>query len=270
MASLFLVSTPVSALAAEIMPGYATLPAGWVTDRYDPAGFANVGNFQGHSNVLGISIDASTGFGARPGAFGNIFYSTQGRKYTFAPPAGAGSTLSADLYIPASWGDAANGNVRTDMWGTMVDGSSSVVAYSIVGFTNYGGAPRLRVWDSDTVAGWVDLATPVAYGTWHRLSIELMPDSTFRYYINGTLVYTDLTTYAATGFAEVIMQAYNFEHPTIPGAVLAPYTAHWSNTVGVPSNKDQCKNGGWANLRRPDGSSFKNQGDCIQYVNTGK
>lgn len=38
----------------------------------------------------------------------------------------------------------------------------------------------------------------------------------------------------------------------------------------VPTNANQCKKGGWANLRRPDGSSFKNQGDCIQYVNTGR
>lgn len=38
----------------------------------------------------------------------------------------------------------------------------------------------------------------------------------------------------------------------------------------VPTNKDQCKNGGWMSMGRADGSGFKNQGDCIQYVNTGK
>jgi len=38
----------------------------------------------------------------------------------------------------------------------------------------------------------------------------------------------------------------------------------------VASSKDQCKDGGWAALARANGSSFKNQGDCIQYVNTGK
>ena len=37
-----------------------------------------------------------------------------------------------------------------------------------------------------------------------------------------------------------------------------------------PTSRDQCKNGGWQTLRRADGSTFKNQGDCIQYVNTGK
>jgi len=47
-------------------------------------------------------------------------------------------------------------------------------------------------------------------------------------------------------------QAYDFE----------PYA--------VASDKGQCKDGGWANVKRADGSGFKNQGDCIQYVNTGK
>jgi len=46
------------------------------------------------------------------------------------------------------------------------------------------------------------------------------------------------------------------------------------NTPGtscpVPTRKDQCKNGGWMTLFRANGTTFKNQGDCIQYVNTGK
>jgi hypothetical protein len=40
--------------------------------------------------------------------------------------------------------------------------------------------------------------------------------------------------------------------------------------VATPESKDDCKHGGWAELARADGSPFKNQGDCIQYVNTGK
>jgi hypothetical protein len=38
----------------------------------------------------------------------------------------------------------------------------------------------------------------------------------------------------------------------------------------IATNKDQCKNGGWQTYRRANGSTFKNQGDCIQYVNTGQ
>ena len=40
--------------------------------------------------------------------------------------------------------------------------------------------------------------------------------------------------------------------------------------AAATSDKNNCKNGGWKDLERADGSTFKNQGDCIQYVNTGK
>ena len=38
----------------------------------------------------------------------------------------------------------------------------------------------------------------------------------------------------------------------------------------VAQTEEQCMNNGWQVVKRADGSSFKNQGDCIQYVNTGK
>jgi hypothetical protein len=38
----------------------------------------------------------------------------------------------------------------------------------------------------------------------------------------------------------------------------------------VATAKDQCKDGGWQALFRANGTGFKNQGDCIQYINTGK
>jgi hypothetical protein len=57
-------------------------------------------------------------------------------------------------------------------------------------------------------------------------------------------VYTDLVNFNGT--------TYDFE----------PYV--------IASSKDQCKNGGHTQVTRADGSAFKNQGDCIQYLNTGK
>ena len=38
----------------------------------------------------------------------------------------------------------------------------------------------------------------------------------------------------------------------------------------VAANKNACKAGGWDAFFRGDGTAFKNQGDCIQYTNTGK
>ena len=38
----------------------------------------------------------------------------------------------------------------------------------------------------------------------------------------------------------------------------------------VVTNKNQCKDDGWQTRVRANNTPFKNQGDCIQYVNTGK
>jgi hypothetical protein len=43
-----------------------------------------------------------------------------------------------------------------------------------------------------------------------------------------------------------------------------------SFTPAVPATKDDCKDSGWQNLVELDGTSFKNQGSCVSYVNTGK
>ena len=42
-----------------------------------------------------------------------------------------------------------------------------------------------------------------------------------------------------------------------------------TEVITTPTTKDQCKSGGWRNYERADGS-FKNEGDCIQFVNGGK
>lgn len=41
-------------------------------------------------------------------------------------------------------------------------------------------------------------------------------------------------------------------------------------SVNLAGNTSACKNDGWQNLTRADGTVFTNQGDCIQYVNTGR
>jgi len=43
-----------------------------------------------------------------------------------------------------------------------------------------------------------------------------------------------------------------------------------ASTINAPTSKDDCKGNGWQTRTRADGSTFKNQGDCVQYVNTGK
>ena len=213
-----------AASAASVMPDFSTIPTGWATDRYAPASFSDVGTYQGRSDVLGIGISSPQSFTNRPAAYQGTFYNTQGMQHAIT--GGAGSFLTADLFIDAGWRNAANGNVRTDMWGVMTDGLA-VSDYPIIGFTNYDGGARFRVWDD---AGWHDLATTVNFGAWTSLEI-LFSGTSYDYFINGASVYTDTATDGSTGFSAVIMQAYNFGgDPTILNAVASDYTAYWSNS----------------------------------------
>jgi hypothetical protein len=51
----------------------------------------------------------------------------------------------------------------------------------------------------------------------------------------------------------------------------APYTpAVQFTTFALPITTANCKNGAWQNLVRRDFTSFKNQGACVSYVQTGK
>ena len=74
--------------------------------------------------------------------------------------------------------------------------------------------------------------------------------------------------------------AFVAAHPTwhvgaIP-FVIADDAGFWTvsnvhlGEAAATGDKNSCKQGGWKDLERADGSTFKNQGDCIQYMNTGK
>jgi hypothetical protein len=218
--------------AVDLMPDFANIPTGWGTDRYEPHSFSNVGTFQGRDNVLGIEINSAEGAQNRPAAFSSGFYNTQGRKSIIS--GGAGDSIAADLWIPTSWSDPMNGNFRTDMWGAMWDGTS-ITAYPIIGFANFGGPNRFRAFDGEAPGGWVDLTDTVNFGAWNALEIQFTGTS-FDYYVNGNLSYSDNTINGSTGFREVIMQAFNFHDSNLQGFNAVDYTAHWSNkrTASVP------------------------------------
>ncbi|MDR3412352.1 MAG: hypothetical protein P4L87_15670 [Formivibrio sp.] len=220
--------------AGVITPDFANVPTGWATDRYAPNSFSDVGAYQGRSDVLGIGISSAQSLANRASTGQNSsFYNTQGDGYQFSSLQGAGSVLSADLWISRSMADPANGAIRTDMWGVMNGGND----YPIIGFAN---SPNLdgsgssvghfQVYDGDLGNPWVVLSTPVNYNAWNSLSIEFT-GSSYIYSIDGTVVYTDNTVDGSTGFSAMIMQAYNFGDPAnFPNENPADYTAYWSNT----------------------------------------
>ena len=237
-ASIGLVVAMLS-LAAHATPVLPSVTgAGWTTDRYEPASWANVGTYQGRSNVLGIGINDSTNAANRPAGQQAAFYNTQGRQVAAA--GGTGDSIAADLFLDASWANPSSGYVRTDLWGRSAGATETGVTYPIIGFSNFGTAgARLRVWDSDTANGWVDLSTSLAglFGSWVSLEIEALANG-YEFFVNGTSVYTDTTLGSAGGgFTRGFLQAYNFNETSVGVTGNPAYTAHWSDPVsnGVPA-----------------------------------
>jgi len=77
-----------------------------------------------------------------------------------------------------------------------------------------------------------------------------------------------LTTARALPLATLLPNGQVMVAGGAAGSALA--SAELYTGVNFPTDKDQCKNNGWTILSRRDGSPFHNQGDCIQFVNTGK
>ncbi|MFA7216802.1 MAG: PEP-CTERM sorting domain-containing protein [Candidatus Paceibacterota bacterium] len=226
----------LSGNATPIMPSFDGAPVGgWTTDRYQPNTFADIGTFQGRNDVLRIGIDAAQGLGNRGGQ-NSQFYNTQGMQYLVS--GGAGSVLSADLWIPEEWAIESNGSRRTDMWGIMQDGAANVSGYPILGFTNYGGVGMFRAWNDSGSGSWQILSDNVQYGAWNSLAI-VFTGTDYEYHVNGTNSWSNTVPAGTVGFKGLIMQAYNFNGDTsIPNSVTAGgvgnYDANWANASQVP------------------------------------
>lgn len=71
---------------------------------------------------------------------------------------------------------------------------------------------------------------------------------------------------ASFGLGSHTLAATAADHAGLTASASATFTV----SARTPPNMDACKSDGWRIYTRGDLSAFKNQGDCIQYVNTGK
>ena len=98
----------VPAGAANLMPSFAGAPTGWTVDRYAPDSFADIGTINGRTTCKDRHRTAAN---TTPVAYPSSFYNTQGMS-----PGRRGRrriSLSAYLYVPADWANAARFQ-RTD------------------------------------------------------------------------------------------------------------------------------------------------------------
>ncbi len=200
--ALVLAATQVG-LTDETTDGYVPYPIGtnpdtdWIVDRADVSVFANVGSYEGRSDVLMLAVDPST-------VQGGSFYNWQGYMQKTAVPAG-NSFLSGDLWIADGWqSGTASDFVNTGMWGSampedlVAQGNyvNPASVFPIVHFTNEDGVGRLKVWDTtvNPDGGWIDLpetAGLINYEDWNTIQLQLLPEQNkIEYLLNGEVFYT--------------------------------------------------------------------------------
>jgi YVTN family beta-propeller protein len=86
--------------------------------------------------------------------------------------------------------------------------------------------------------------------------LAITPDGTRAYVANES-----------SSSVSVIDTASSTVVATVPVGV-TPFGVAITPGIGPPTNKDQCKDGGWETFTFPE--KFKNQGDCVSFVETGK
>jgi probable HAF family extracellular repeat protein len=109
-----------------------------------------------------------------------------------------------------------------------------------------------------------------------------IPDGTYHAFLYSGGVMMDLNTLIQADSNRILERALQInERGEISGSYLLKgqnrdvrfcSTCHvfLLTPIHVPQTKDDCRNDGWRNLSRRDGTTFKNQGDCVSYVNTGR
>jgi hypothetical protein len=236
----------------------------WEADRQFPTdGVTSVSGF-GRDNVAQLGINSSL---TAPGTFQR----TEGIKTVGV--GNFGDALQIDLYIDPDWETKA---VRAGLWVVDDDGSGERNTFGIIEFVNNESCEEtecsnqsnitnhegFRIWDN--AAGWKEnLETDFEYGEWVTLGIELdTSEEQYVYYINGEEVGTAVS--GSTFIREVFLNSYNYGQDNFPNLSSESYAANWHVGILNPETKNDCKKGGWQEY------GFKNQGQCIRFVNTGK
>ena len=209
---------------------FDSIDPNWITDRYEPAMFESIADptLRNEGNVLRLGVDDADSEANRPGAFSSTFYNTQGRQMNMAPGVGPNWSVSADVFIDASW-DPANGNSRrTGLWTRDSNPVENDSNYPIMSFLSQDNDFSLRAWDS--LVGWHDLGLSSFNGfdTWNTMTIEAT-GSSFDYYLNGTFLWSDLTasTPGNEDLSRFFLQAYNFGD--------GGYEVYWDNVSVTPT-----------------------------------
>jgi len=253
---------------------------GFETDTFDWTGVTRVG-----SGAIGVTsaagdFHAQADTVAAPGATSD-FTRFGGYEATF--PAG-GYTTSIDVYLNVGAGDA--NDTRFD-WSSAISTPANTHRRDFVFNAGYyndtdttGTGPRfvINAGNNATRSG----AFPKNSGSF---SITTTGWYTFEHHFRNAGLGVLAVDLSISTLGGAPLHSWTLSDPTdIIGSTVGGHRYGWlviqefpvlaiDNvsllSVNLAGNTSACKNDGWQQLTRADGSTFKNQGDCIQFVNTG-
>jgi hypothetical protein len=112
----------------------------------------------------------------------------------------------------------------------------------------------------EAVAGTLTSTSNVGTGSYNAVTVGSYPGYAYTY----SLASSNGANYLGSITDNTGAPAYTGITSTVSNSTRA--------TVCLPhaTSKDQCKNYGWQTVSRADYTTFKNQGDCVSYVENGK
>jgi len=205
----------------------------------------------------GTTTQTGWGVSAPNGAFGAAPYTPSNHVWFWdASGSEAGSTAANPLYMIMNQPDGAFESYTFDGAGNFVGSCPGTCLPS--GYdAGFGGTNYVTAVDNSSLftvnftlglgATWAGVWQFVVDGSKYTLGTETTPGVWVANFFGG----------------------YDFGAPGGAGGGLSDNMVEgYVALLGPPTTKDQCKNDGWRTFNVP--RQFKNQGDCIQFFNTGK
>jgi hypothetical protein len=116
-------------------------------------------------------------------------------------------------------GNRRPGGSLASFWATGINALGKAIAYPVIGFNNLAnsGTGGFQVFDQTN--RWTNVPGFAGADQWYHLGFGLRAGE-LDYFVNGQLVYTDVTATGTTTFTNVMLQGYNGGHD---------YHAYWDN-----------------------------------------
>lgn len=229
---------------------------GLMTDRAVPSGGSSFTD-----DLLTLNVDNTNA------STSGHFYQTEGLQ----APIPNSNSVRAKLYVDSDW---QNKSTQAGIWaiaGNTTD--SNEIGWPILQFVSKtDGFTGFRTYNTFN-GNWTNTTafnTNGDWNKWYTMEINYNPQtSNIEFYVNNNKV----GDYPATDGTDTFNMIHgvifnNFNNAT--GDVADNYTVKWQNfeTGMVTANdKEACKNGGFTTMTDENGDAFKNQGQCISYMN---